>query len=411
MTDNQKLLYELQLASSKSEAFNIWSRYQTLLSNSALILSFPGESPLSARLFKTFGQKARLISIFAENDLYFLNAKIYEELGAGRSCTFPISYAISFDTNAASFLRALFAGREMGPTNDLRELLRNFRGNRLNWHVIPYLMENAEAIAAGENSQDIFETILATEKVQGLDAEHFIAEGEIRLKIDETELVNRAAAELSNFARQLNNGLKNEFIQRWEVVYVTLLFMTLLQIKMPAKVLAAKKLRALVEFMDCELHAMLVEILNIALEWFVGGNYVGIFNRLQRNAPDLVDKAKNISWDILHLLQLRQEATYLSRDKCFSIPYFLTFDQALADLMQMCAIKGCLIPGTFQYPVCFPPHDPMIKFDQMIGGDSKFTTQYLSPEANARRLSWMDINARPDLSSLRRKLETELSQY
>jgi hypothetical protein len=411
MTRNQKLLYELQLASTESEAFDVWTRYHDLLDDSAFILSLPGKSPLPAKLTKQFGQKARLIPLFAENDLFFLNHHIHQELTMDRDCTFPITYVMLFDTNATSHLRALFGGRDTGPTQDLWELLRQFRGNRLNWQVTPYLMENAGAIAEGRNSQDIFETVLATEKVEAIDAEHFIATGQIRLQINEAELINKAVTELSQFVRLLNNGLLGVINGRFETFYVSLLFIALQQIRLPGREFASKKLKSVVKFMDQEMHVLLTDILGIACEWFTGGKRVAILNRLQRNAPNLIRNAKNISWDVFHLLQLRQEATFVRKDNRFLIPYLLTFDQALADLMEMCAIKSCLTGGTFHYPVCFPKINPETVFGPVIGRDIKFMDQYLSPEANARRLNWQDQNDRSHLSPLRQKLESELSEY
>ncbi|HEY5504676.1 MAG TPA: hypothetical protein VIK28_05915, partial [Sedimentisphaerales bacterium] len=108
---------------------------------------------------------------------------------------------------------------------------------------------------------------------------------------------------------------------------------------------------------------------------------------------------------------LRQEATFVRKDNRFLIPYLFTFDQALADLMEMCAIKSCLTGGTFHYPVCFPKINPDTKFGPAIGNDTKFMEQYLSPEANARRLNWLDRNDRSYLAALRQKLEAELSEY
>src|ERR1041385_7682512 len=110
MTPLQNLTYQLQRASTESEAFLVWTRHRQQLKDAAFILSIPGGNPFHVSLPKSFGS-ARLTSAFAHDDLFFLNDHIYTEMQAGRECTFPITYTISFDTNAASYLRGLFGGQ------------------------------------------------------------------------------------------------------------------------------------------------------------------------------------------------------------------------------------------------------------------------------------------------------------
>jgi hypothetical protein len=131
----------------------------------------------------------------------------------------------------------------------------------------------------------------------------------------------------------------------------------------------------------------------------------------ERNAPNLFAKAQNISWDVLHVMQMRQEATFRAREGSFLVPFFLTFDQALADLVSLCAIKSCLIGGTFHYPMCFTNQDPEVLVRSAVGKDEDFIQRYLSVEANSRRSAWLDQHGRPNLSAVRQYLESELSKH
>ena len=411
MTPVQQLSYELQLASTETEAFLVWTRHREQLKNASLILSVPGSSPFGVRLPKRFGSSARLVSMFAHDDLFFLNDHIYREMQAGRDCTFPITYSISFDTNAASYLRGLFGNKETQAQQDMQKLLLHFHPHKLNWQVVPYLLENAESIVQGKNDQAIFETILAAERLENIDIEHLRATGQLRLESNDDDSIDRAAKRLSDVARHFTNGTHSEIVERWEAMYVAVLFMTLEQIQKLGTERAPKKLKALIKFMDEELHALFLEFLFVAWDWFNGGKQTSIFSKLQRNAPNLLAKAQNISWDVLHVMQMRQEATFLERESSFLVPFFLTFDQALADLVSLCAIKGCLIRGTFHYPMCFTNQDPEAVFLSAIGKDEEFMDRYLSVEANARRGAWLDQHGQPNLSSVRKRLENELLKY
>jgi len=411
MTPVQQLNYELQQCSTEAEAFFVWTRHRKQLKDTALILSLPGRSPFGVRLPKYLEGSGRLISLFVHDDLFFLNDHIYTEMAAGRECTFPITYTVSFDTNAASYLRGLFEGRDTAAHKDLQNLLLHVYPHKLNWQVVPYLFENADAIVARTHDVAIFQTILAAERLENIDIEHLRQTGEVRLVDDENQAISRAAKTLSDIARHFTNGTHSEILERWEAIYVTVLFMAIEQIQKPGVERAPKKLKALIEFMDGRLHALFLEFLFVAWDWFNGGKQTSIFSKLQKNTPSLLAKARNISWDVLHVMQMRQEATFVERKGSFLVPFFLTFDQALADLVSLCAIKSCLVRGTFHYPVCFTNQDPEALFLPAIGRDEEFIERYLSVEANTRRSAWLDKHGRPNLTSLRHDLENQLLKY
>ncbi len=411
MTPLQQLNLELQLAATEAEALLLWGRHRNQLKTSSLILSVPGHSPFGVRLPDRLDGGGRLVSLFAHDDLFFLNEYIYTEMQAGRECEFPITYVVSFDTNAASYLRGLLDNRDTTVHKDLKNLLLQVYPHKLNWQVVPYLLENADAIVAGKSDKFIFETILAAEKLEIVDIEHLRSTGEFRLLGDESVAIGRTSKRLSDAARHFTNGTRETIHERWEAMYVAVLFIALEQIQRPGADRAPKKLKALIKFMDEELHALLLEFLFVAWDWFSGGEQTSIFCKLQRNVPDILGKAKNISWDVLHVMQMRQEATFMSNNKSFLVPFFLTFDQALADLVKFCAIKSCLISGTFHYPVCFTNNDPQALMASAVGNDQKFIQQYLSVDANSRRTKWLDEHGCPSLSVVRQKLESELVKY
>src|SRR6266536_3219030 len=201
MTPVQHLNYELQLASTESEIFLVWTRNREQLKTSSLVLSVPGLSPFGVRLPKSLEGGGNLVSLFVHDDLFFLNDHIYSEMAAGRECTFPITYTISFDTNAASYLRGLFERRDTAAHKDLQKLLLHVYPHKLNWQVVPYLFENADAIVARKHDVAIFETILAAERLENIDIEYLRQNGELRLADGEDQAVRRAAKTLSDTAR------------------------------------------------------------------------------------------------------------------------------------------------------------------------------------------------------------------
>jgi len=298
------LHYEFQHASTESEAFAVWTRHHQLLKHSSLILSIPGRSPFGVKLPKSFGKTARLISTFAHDDLYFLNEHIFSEMRAGRECTFPITYTVSFDTNAASYIRGVFKNQHSQVHQDIGKLLIHFHP-KLNWQVNPYLMENADSIVRGEHDHEIFETILAIERIGEIDIECLRQSGRLRLSSDGSDSLNRAAHRLSYTARHFTNGLHLTILERWEALYVALLFATLEQIQKPGVERAPKKLKELVKFMNREIHSIFLEFLFIAWDWFNNGGHTSIFSKLQKNAPNLV-AIRRRSWTTRCAASLRR---------------------------------------------------------------------------------------------------------
>jgi len=281
MTGLQLLHYQLQHAATESDVFAVWARHREQLKDASFILSVPGPSPFGVTLPKKIGDKARLISTFVHDDLFFLNDHIYTEMEAGRESTFKIAYTISFDTNAASYLRRMFAGHEADVIHDMRKLLLHFHPHKLNWQVVPYLMENIESIAQAKNSQVLFETILAAEKLSIVDVEHLRLTGEIRLKVGSSDPIPLVAKRLSDTARHYANGLDTTIIERWETFYVTVLFMSLQQIQRPNVQHAPTKLKSVIKFMDKEFHALMLDLLVMAWDLFNGGKQTSIFKSLQ----------------------------------------------------------------------------------------------------------------------------------
>lgn len=408
MTPLQQLSSELQFASNETEVFLVWTRHRDQLKQSSLILSVPGNSPFDVKLPKYLEGGGRIVSAFTHENLFFLNEDIYAEMLAGRECTFRIAYTLSFDTNTASYLRGLFENRNIHARKGLQQLLLNIYPRKLNWQVLPYLLENSGAILEKKNDQVIFETVLAAERLQTIDINHLRQFGEIRFVDDENLARTRAAKRLSDMARHFSNGMYISVLERWEAIYVVVLFTAIQQIQKPSVERASKKLKALIQFMDEELHALFLEFLFIAWDWFSKGKNTSIFDKLQRNAPDILTKAKNIAWDVFHVTQLRQEATFVEKDASFLVPFFLTFDQALAGLASFSAMKSCLINGAFHYPMCFTNSDPDVLFSPAIGQDDEFIDRYLSVDANSRRNSWLDRNGWPNLTDIRQSLEKEL---
>ena len=408
MTPSQLFIYELGQASTEEDVVQFWSKNRQELRNCSIIFGAPGPSAFGNPFPERFGRKARLICPFAGQNLFFINDRIYDDILAGRRDDVRIAPFLSFDTNTASYVRKLFQNRGDEFSQDLHQVLLHFSSGDLNWQILPYLNENFDKIRRGLNDRDIFETVLAVEKLGMIDIPYLRAEGKIRESVGATDPLPSVVKLLSHAARHFTGGLSTEIVERWELMYVAVLFMALQQAAMLGRQLASRKFRALVEFMDVSLHMIATELLIIAWDWFSGGENTLIFNELQINATELLAKAQNISWDIFHLVQMRQEITYRSDRQSFNVPFFLTFDSRLAEVIKLCAIKTCLIEKMFDYPTCVPHRNLETALPLSIVRDRVFMDRFFSPKASQKRMAFIQSSGRPDLSTIRQELETRL---
>jgi hypothetical protein len=132
-----------------------------------LIVSHEEPSNLTVPVRRRFGPKLHLLSIFAHENQTVLNDRIFAETKQCGTARFAVDFNVTFDANAASFLRSAFDQRDNSQVTDLREFLSHFGGNRMNWDVRPYLHEQADSLLS--NDSHIYETALASERLAALD--------------------------------------------------------------------------------------------------------------------------------------------------------------------------------------------------------------------------------------------------
>lgn len=409
MTPRQQVQFALQMhVRTPTDLWMVWPQLQTEFPGCSIMLVADDAQHFRLPAHRTYG-KAHLISGLAGDSLFFLNARIYGAMAADRSPQIPVDYSILFDTSTASLLRTLLAGKAEPVHQDLRMLLRDFRGNRLNWHIRPYLDENHEAILRHERGQEIFETVLATEKLSALNGPGFLASGRMSFSLSEAELHAAASRHISDYARLLSNGWADELEHRWLFVHTLLLKLALLELREPGRASAKRKFGEFVQFMAEEVGAISLFHVALAAERFKGGRRAALLDHFTGGAKGLVSRARSVSWDILHRQHLYQEAACVSARAEFLVPYFLTFDQALAAAFELYPIKACLVAPNLGFPQTFHA-DAVENLMKSLIEDLELLARYFNPGASARRIARLHKDA-PRLRSVADVLEGELAKY
>lgn len=364
------------------------------------------ESPFGFRLRGTFGKKDHLISTFAGESLFFLNQDIYRQFRAGDEMRMKLRYLISFDSNAASYLRDLVAGKQGTNVDDIRELLVHFGGNRLNWDIVPYLLETSMKADGDAKTWDaFFETIVATEKIGDLDNAHFLATGEVRARSSETEILAKAQLVLARQQEFRRSGAHERLMYQWNFLYVCILKCAQLQRLRPGNQAMFDKLDLLIRFMHEELNCVSRKVLTLACFWFAGVPERAIFQSLETPNSETVKNARNITWDILHITMLSKQCL-APGDADFLVPYFLSCDQKLTRLAKICGLRLCLFAPARQ--ISFEVQ--ALEYSELLENltDGQFFHEYLTGEAMSARNAKIRAGVHPNLCALRKTLETEI---
>jgi hypothetical protein len=142
---------------------------QVILSNRQGTLSLSSRFPLGGEGF--------LLSPFNSDRLTFLNAGIARELDLYGSSSPRLQIEILFDSNAAGLIRGLVENKKIEQIQSMRDFFRCVDTSRFNWNHFLYILENLEAMERMDRLGDMYETVLAAEKLKDMDVTEFKTTG------------------------------------------------------------------------------------------------------------------------------------------------------------------------------------------------------------------------------------------
>jgi hypothetical protein len=80
-------------------------------------------------------------------------------------------------------------------------------------------------------------------------------------------------------------------------------------------------------------------------------------SKVASRSPRLLQNVRNVTWDFMHLIWQQSFTGFHGRRAGFMVPYFLTFDQGLADLYDLYPQRSCLFGNEIQFPQFFADLD------------------------------------------------------
>lgn len=392
---------------TQAEALEVWEAHWDLLDGHTFVLSHPHDGNalrLPARI--DFPDGGHLRSAFAHDRLWFLSHDLLARGVKHGRVVFPVDYGVGFDANVASYLRAWMRGQNSSVVPMVQKVLRGLNGGRFNWDMVPYLMEVHEPMLAGRGWNEIYDTILASEWFAAADPDEFLRTGKVKPRASEGELAARAQKAAADWDRIVRNGLAETFEFRHQLLRACIAKMALIQLESPSPRAAGRKMERFLAFMDDELRCLSLYCARAALEFFARGGGVSFFRKVSNRGPNLRKNVRNVAWDFLQLQGRHEVAQYPGRLNAMTVPYFLTFDRGLADLMDLCPQRSCLIEPGHGFPVFFQDYD----FEELVLSRypelKRTLAERFSFAAHARRALCI-----PNFGALANRLEEELVEF
>jgi len=312
------------------------------------------------------------------------------------------SYSVSFDSNAASYLRILALGRTGNSgyklVHTISSLSSAFGAGGFHWDPFPFLLERADAISEGRDEDFVLETIVACERLAACDLAELMKNGSIASRIDESEIERRAKAQVEWWKQGLRSGLGQAIRHRLDLFYAFALKAAIIHLKRPSPKDAQVKLKELLEFLGDSVCCLPQLTASAALEFFTKGHKFAPFQKVASRKPGLKKEAKNVAWDFLHLQMGHEFTGFHGTDGPFCVRYFLTFDRPLAELFDTFQQCSCLICPDGRDPqffadFCFPSQvldqfpglRPLIAkhFEQGADEDRRTRSQATFPDIQA----------------------------
>ncbi|NSL93042.1 hypothetical protein [Acetobacter syzygii] len=141
----------------------------------------------------------------------------------------------------------------------------------------------------------------------------------------------------------LNNvPFTNEKSKMYMTLYACLLAMILIHLGSISKNIF-EKLISFLEFCDDTLSVMMARELLLAKKYFEKGHVLGFFKYIQKNRQGILEKIRNMSWDLCHIRLMEKSITINpTGESRYFFPALLTFDRDLIEVIDLYPLKSCV---------------------------------------------------------------------
>jgi len=274
-------------------------------------------------------------------------------LSDGRSDVL-MDYSLSFDSNFSEKLRAVVFGENIGKTDRdaVHEIIMlKAKNKNVQFDVMPFIIENIRLVRGNSSNHRPLETLTAFRMLDDLDWDRFrISNGGIFFSRERSDLEGECRKWAKEFLDQLKlNGEISRIEMECVRVQALLLHFARLWDCNP-KLNISKILRELLRFSIQKLRA--IPLMELYMIWNGISKKSGLpfFGPVVGKSQDMLNKIRGMAWDMTILRNLERSATKTGREDFF-IPYFVSLDRRLRELIRFGPIKSILIDDAIQHAI------------------------------------------------------------
>ncbi|TNU29710.1 hypothetical protein FH490_05655 [Bacillus velezensis] len=351
----RKVIYFLSTAETPREVFLVWNKHKEHLKYFKLSINldnydkdtFPvGLGELVNAVDQDF------ISYFQTGKLYYMDDELLNDMLFNGSISFPIDYSVMLDTNYASYIPRFLnnQGNSEFEKESIYKTIDTLLKHKFHYDYNFYLVENYNKIIKDNGSfdasikkhRDMYENLVFLELFKSIDNDIYINKNIIEYQISKFEAIQRVDDIIYKLykTRDGKSSLK-KFLDMHQ--NLTLLLIGIIKIQFSSKKNAKNKMIKLLEYVQNKVGIYYEREMVIALKYFKNPKSVGIFNKINKggNQKKLLEKIENTAWDFM-APRVMEYFSNLNSEGRYFIPFFLSHDKNLRELLTLFEIKGVL---------------------------------------------------------------------
>lgn len=350
-----ELLYDLVRVENPSVMQVVWHKHAELTKKHKLMITLEN---YKANVFP--GNLISLINNPDSNFLYYLNpdkilffdSNVMQLILQDEEVKVKVDYSIMLDTNYTSYIEKFLKNYNQ-PNFEDENTYMTFDAllkNNFNYDYTFYLIENYHNLfSAGEERYSIknpdhiklYKNLLNVELFKSINHALYLQKGKIEFLNTETEAKQNTDLIIDMIFSDKNKEMLSMFIEYHRTM--TLLLIGIWNIQFSSNQNAKNKMKKLFMFIEEKVGIFFERELVLAYNYFENYNSVSMLNTINKGNPpkNLKKTIKNIAWDFLvpRIMEIQINAY---KDDAYFVPFLLTGDRKLKELMRQFKIKGFL---------------------------------------------------------------------
>jgi hypothetical protein len=271
-----------------------------------------------------------------------------------------IDYTVTFDTNFASYINRFVRGESLKEQQDeFMHVINDVLDHDLNFDSSFYFVENikkAHPIALrikghGPDSPQMFwelldegfrHNIVSLELFRGVDCGHYRKTRELKFDVNIVEAVRKSVGFTHWFyASTEGQQLISDFFFTQKVILLQLL--GILRVQFSSSRGARNKIKEFLELVQEKLVYSDRETI-VAHKYFKDRKMLPLLEKVNRGGVQrrLMEKIDNLAWDMTAPWWMERMAAFQDGGD-YTVPFFLTFDQKLRQLIKCYPVKAVII--------------------------------------------------------------------